>query len=619
MAYKIGTATDYRDLLDQLVDFLQSKGTLAAPVYTGTGNGALSQLDTQSQAPTETWTLECSNATKVGAADYGADIASETPLLHWRFNETTGTTAEDATANNRDGTISGTVTLGTAGLLSVDTDKAFTFGGGKVASSAIAAVQLTGDAAIECVINPSAVSGTRFLMGVGAAGSGNANNYLISLWAVDGYLTIYHEYGAGNIQQVTTDVLIANGRKDHIVLSRDNATKTYELIIGGIVRHTFQYLFSPSDGTNAAFLVGADADGGNAFAGVIDEAAIYGAKMSAATAKSHAEAALGHETFTVTGSVSGAEANAIVGVPYKNDFIEFLISDGSTDFIVGDDWSIGVTAGDLGAQAWAVNRREQDKVFLQGPGLSGTDEIYVSIKTYFDAGLDYYNWEIRSADGYLATADETGQPNKSTPKYMPAWNAPISYLFRASGRFFLVIAKISTTYHGCYAGLVLPLATPTQLPYPTAVGGSAQFSTNRWSVADGSNSLFFSPCINGLALRDANGSWREFYNDKVNSTSPTDNIVFPYRSRTSGFGMAIWAKIRNDVNDVVCPVPIKLLSLGVGDPSFKGDLAVLDGCLAVVGFDNAAENIVDIDGTDYYVVQNVFRAGNADYFAVELA
>jgi hypothetical protein len=618
MAYEIGTATDYRDLLDKLLRFLQSKGALGTPVYTGTGNGQLLDLETQSQAPTETWTLECSNATKVGVADYGADIASESPLLHWRFNETVGTTAEDNTANNRDGTISGTVTLGSTGLLSVDTNKAFTFGGGKVASAAIAAVQLTGDAAIECICKPTSISGTQFLMGVGAAGTGNANNYLISLWTVDGYLKIYHEYGSGNTQQVTTNFKLAANRKYHLVLSRDNTNKKYQLIVGGIVRHEFAYVFPASDGTNAYFAVGCDPDGLYPFSGVIDEPALYNAQISAATAAAHAQAALGHETFTVTGSVSGAQPDATVGVPYANSFIEFLITDGSADFIVGDDWSIGVTAGGLGAQAWAINRREQDKVFLQGPGLSGSDEIYVSIKTYFDAGLDYYNWALRGADGYHATADDAGQSNASPERYMPAWNSPISYVFRASGRFFIVIAKISTTYHGIYAGLGLPNATPTQYPYPMIVGGSASVATNRWSVVGNTNRMFFSPGLGSLALRDANGEWLEFKNeDEIINTY--NKFTHPYCSRNLSRGMSIWAKIRNDPNDVVCGYRIKLLSCGVVDPAYKGDLAVLDGCVAVVGFNNASENIVDIDGVDHYVVQNVYRVGNKDYFAVELA
>jgi hypothetical protein len=618
MAYKIGTATDYRDLLDQLLDFLQSKATIGTPVYTGTGNGTLTLLDSRPQAPSETWTLECSNATKVGAADYGADIASETPVLHWRFNESSGTTAEDATANNRDGTISGTVTLGTAGLLSVDTDKAFTFGGGKVVSGAIAAVQLTGDAALECVINPSAISGTRFILGVGAAGTGNANNYLISLWAIDGYLKIYHEYGAGNIQQVTTDVLIAIGRKDHIVLSRDNAAKTYELIIGGIVRHTFAYTFSASDGTNAALIVGQDADGGNAFAGVIDEVAIYSAKMSAATAKSHAEAALGHETFTVTGSVSGAQANAIVGVPYQNDYLEFLISDGATDFIVGDDWSIAFTAGGLGTQAWAINRREQDKVFLQGPGLSGDDEIYCYIKTYFDAGMDYYNWELGAADGYTATADETGQPNAGPPGWMPLWNTSIPYWFVANGRRFVVMAKVSTTYHGCYAGLYLPFATPTQFPYPMMCGGSSGQKTARWSDTTSNKTRLF--CMAGILstyVRHIDGGWNNVTGHTEGQTAAaTKFILHPYGASTPTYSKV--GEMREGIGGSYPLTPITIVNLDNGIT--KGDEGELDGCFHVSGFGNASENIVNDpeSALDHVVFGDVFRTGIGNYFALRL-
>ncbi len=617
MSYKIGTATDYRDLFRQLVDFLLSKGTLGTPVYTGTGNGALSLLDTRPQAPTETWTLACSNATKVGVADYGAGIASETPLLHWRFNETGGATAEDTTANNRDGAISGAVTLGTAGLLSVDTNKAFTFAGGKVASAAIAALQLTGDAAIECVINPGAISGTRFIMGVGAAGTGNANNYLISLWAVDGYLKIYHEYGAGNVQERTSDVLLAIGRTDHIVLSRDNTTKTYELIVGGIVRHTFQYLFSPSEGANAYYMVGQDADGGNSFAGVIDEAAIYGAKMSAATAKSHAEAALGHETFTVTGSVSGAEADAIVGVPYKNDFIEFLISDGSTDFIVGDDWSIGVTAGALGTEAWTVNRREQDKIFLQGPGLSGFDEIFVALRFFENPGGGYYNWGLRAADGYSASADVTTQPNVSSELIMPLWNLSIPYWFVASGRRFIVVAKISTTYQALYAGLFLPFATPTEYPYPLMIGGSAQHAADLYSATGVGASQFIRPLNSQMLVRHVDAAWYP-YSNRVDSSGNAyfNKMTHPYGSLTNAQAADHWPKIREDPSGAYPLWPVTLIDTAAAT---KGVIGELDGCFACSGFGNAAENIIQEGGIDHVVVQNVYRTGVGDYWALRLS
>jgi hypothetical protein len=773
MAYKIGTATDYRDLLDQLVDFLQSKGDIATPVYTGTGNGQLLDLDTLPQAPTETWTVECSDDTKVGVADYGAAIASETPVLHWRFNETTGETAEDATANDIDGklaahrfwrvlisdnngsasftsiaelelrasaggadltgsgiplystqsTTSGNsssaagfdnsnatrwrttnatmpsylgydfgipvdirqvaitatatsgelttcpkdftiqysddgaawttantitaqtswtvsqqrlfnaysgavtvpITLGTAGLLSVDTDKAFTFasgaGAGCVASAAVAGVQLTGDAALEMIVKPSSISGTQFLGGIAGGGSGNAFNFLLSLWMVDGYLKIYHEYGANNVQQVTSSYKLAAGRAYHLVLSRDSASKRYQLIVGGIVRHTFDYSFPASDGTSAYFSVGLDPDGLYPFLGVIDEVALYNTQISAATAAAHAKDAMGHETFTVTGSVSGAQANAYVGVPYKNNYIEYLIADGATDFIVGDDWSIGVTAGAMGAQRWTVNRREQDKVFLVGPGLSGTDEIYVSILTYFNATSGYYNWELRGHDGYSATGSETGQPNPSPAVTVPLWQFAITYWFVASGRRFIVVAKVSTTYQAAYAGLFLPFATPIQYPYPMAIGGSAGTATTKYSDGGNNNNQFVNPCDNSLVVRNVDGSYKSFANGYYSvNVSTRDYITHPYGARdalNNGSAYLWWPLIREDPSGVFPIWPITLLDLAI-DATGRGVIGELDGCFAVSGFNNAAENLLQADGYDHLVVQNVFRTSVGQYWALRL-
>jgi hypothetical protein len=619
MAKQIGTADNYKDLLDKLIHFLQSKGVIGTPVYTGTGNGVLSLLDTLPQAPTETWALECSNATKVGVADYGATVAADTPVLHWRFNEVAGTNADDATANNRDGTISGTPTLGSTGLLSVDTNKAITFDGvnDKVASAAIAAVQLTGDAAIECIIKPSSISGTRFIMGVGGAGATNAFNYLISLWMVEGYLKIYHEYSAGNVQERTTDFLCAVNRRDHLVLSRDDATDTYSLIVGGIVRHTFQYVFPTSDGTSSVFMVGCDADGLYPFAGVIDEPAIYAAQMTAATAKTHANAALGHETFTVTGTVSGAQANAIVGVPYQNDFIEFRIDDGSTDFIVGDDWSIGITVGVLGAQAWTVNRREVDKVFLQGPGLSATDEVFVLVKTYFDAGADYYNWQLNGADAYSDSADYESQLNLSANAYVPLWNSAIPYWFVANGRRFIVVAKISTTYQSCYAGLVLPFATPLEYPYPLLIGGSASNATDRWSGATNTSTHFVDPAA-ATYLRHVDAAYNAYNNIRSGiNAAASDYTTHPYGGYDSNYASSFWALLHNDPSGAYPLWPITLQDTNIYSAT-KGVIAILDGCYALSGFSNAAENIVQVDGVDHLVVQNVFRTGISDYWALKL-
>lgn len=50
-------------------------------------------------------------------------------------------------------------------------------------------------------------------------------------------------------------------------------------------------------------------------------------------------------TFSVTGSTSGAQAAATVGVFYSNAFVSFLIQDGTTDFAVSDSFVLTSTNG----------------------------------------------------------------------------------------------------------------------------------------------------------------------------------------------------------------------------------------------------------------------------------
>jgi hypothetical protein len=51
----------------------------------------------------------------VAAADYEAEVLSHSPWLLWMLDETSGTTADDASPNNRDGTYAGAYTQGVAG------------------------------------------------------------------------------------------------------------------------------------------------------------------------------------------------------------------------------------------------------------------------------------------------------------------------------------------------------------------------------------------------------------------------------------------------------------------------------------------------------------------------
>lgn len=66
----------------------------------------------------------------------------------------------------------------------------------------------------------------------------------------------------------------------------------------------------------------------------------------------------GVATFSVTGSVSGAQAAATVGTFYDNGLFEFSINDGPIDFVIADQFDVTVTQNALIPlnQEWAVER-----------------------------------------------------------------------------------------------------------------------------------------------------------------------------------------------------------------------------------------------------------------------
>lgn len=62
-------------------------------------------------------------------------------------------------------------------------------------------------------------------------------------------------------------------------------------------------------------------------------------------------------TFSVVGSVSGAQPDTTVGQLYINSKIQFVIVDGSVDFIVGDAFTITTVAGEMpAAERWEIIR-----------------------------------------------------------------------------------------------------------------------------------------------------------------------------------------------------------------------------------------------------------------------
>ena len=273
------------------------------------------------------------------------------------------------------------------------------------------------------------------------------------------------------------------------------------------------------------------------------------------------------------------------------------------------------------------------ELFLKGPGNAGLDEIFVNINTYTDAGSSMYRWTLRGATGYNSAQAIADQPGSNPQaRFLALWGSSIPYWFIANGRCFKVIAKVSTTYHCMYGGFILPIATPSEYPYPLAIGGSVSTSSQIYSTATAAASNFYDPGINTLSdagtlgLRNTSGVWLSGFNRAVSGASGTTvgtTVMVntsPYAETQASTeytpnGTAQSKKMRPSLDGTFALSPIVIYQSTTGDRNVFGEF---DGVYHVSGFGNTAENIITISGTDYIVVPNVFRADENSYAAFKL-
>lgn len=324
-------------------------------------------------------------------------------------------------------------------------------------------------------------------------------------------------------------------------------------------------------------------------------------------------------TFSVTGSVSGAQAAATVGTPYSNNFISFTINDGAADFIVGDQFTIATTIGALAAagQAWEVMRwTGGNELILKGPGLSGTEEIFVGLKGYFDSGADYYNWECRGYHGYLAGDLFNAQPGTSRAVYLPLWNSSIPYWFVVNGDRIIVVAKVSTVYELMHLGRLLPYGTPSAFPAPILIAAGTGTQATRWSATADPHSNLTRPRGSGSTscgvLNHIDNSWLDY-----TITANSGAFIFPWPWQWhSDYA---WTEEMDyiDVNpDGSYTLEPAIIVQETPSPNLLGEI---NGIAFVTGQGNAAENTITVGADTWLVVPNIHRSTRDAYCAVKLA
>ncbi len=316
----------------------------------------------------------------------------------------------------------------------------------------------------------------------------------------------------------------------------------------------------------------------------------------------------GAEIWSVTGSVSGAKANATTGVAYDNGLVAFQVVAGATPFAVGDQFSLRVTQGALSAigRAWTVLRyvnpidiTQNRELILQGSGLSGTEQIFIGLRAYQSTTADYYNLSVAGFTGYVPANAFTAQPGYFESG-VPAHNLRVDYWLAVNGQRLILAMKVGTpVYESAYAGKFLPYGTPGQYPYPLVAGGMlVGVPATRFS--DPTHSDYIKGNRQNLGMLFVDGAWHNpeswpWDNGVLAGVDPT-NITTPQLRDTGGNYPLLPAILTDGAN-------------------VYGEL---DGVYYISGFNNVVESTLSINGTPHVVIQDVGRTSFTDYYAMRL-
>lgn len=311
----------------------------------------------------------------------------------------------------------------------------------------------------------------------------------------------------------------------------------------------------------------------------------------------------GAEVWSVVGSTSGAQSNATTGVAYDNGIVAIDIEAGLTNFAVNDAFTTVITAAPLAvAERWTQHRWDlgveaanQNRLIMEGPGLSGTEQIFVGIRSYFNEPSDWYNIGIDGFTGYNSGVDYTSQPGVSGTIEVPLFNQSLEYWLAINGQRIVCAVKVETVFNSFYLGKFFPYASPGEFAYPVVAIGMTTTLGSRYSATNYGMGIKGDP--NPALLRRPDGVW-----ENVKGLPYADNWV----NGTSG-------SMRDTPADTFPLIPIVLAS---DTPNIWGEL---DGVFYVPGFNNVVEDTITIGADTYIVIHDVFRTGFNDYFALKMA
>lgn len=262
--------------------------------------------------------------------------------------------------------------------------------------------------------------------------------------------------------------------------------------------------------------------------------------------------------------------------------------------------------------------------FFMGKGLDKKDSIIVPMAVYQYPEKDTYSLAMYTARSYTSDKKVSEQFTDNTLGSMvcamPIWNNSIPYWFIASGRRFIVVAKIANRYSSLYCGFILPSGTDLEYPYPLFIGGNTGLYDIPYSTTSSNTARsFFNPQKGRDSYSRGNSSSYLF--DPVGSIIPLDNIGGEYFSSIEREGSTYPYNLNYRYNFqiktfdnqyVLRPIDI------VQNTPNPQHLGWFDGVYFVSGFENSPENIITVDNVQYLCIHGLIQNEYNNWAAIRL-
>jgi hypothetical protein len=305
-------------------------------------------------------------------------------------------------------------------------------------------------------------------------------------------------------------------------------------------------------------------------------------------------------------SVSTGTATSYIDL--LNKLVTFLTTD-ATLVAAGRNWT--KLANSSSSYTLAGDTVDYE-CYLRAPGLSGAESIYLNLQAFHN-GTTYYNWRMAAATGYNSAQPFIGQPGISPFAFLPLWNGSIPYTFIANGQRAIIVAQVSSVWETAYIGKFNPFGSPSQYPYPVAVGGSSNSNATAYTDTTANHQAFFDPLA--LYVCDPSNVWQMCRNWDTAGASSSAFNVWPW---LSGDATATRISPTNLAANLDGSYPLIPARLEMTTPA-SAMLGELDGVCFIPGASLLSGSSITVGSDTWLAVQNTFRNAVNSFAAIKEA